>query len=424
MRICFVMPYCYPLFNPAIKHVFGGSEARAFLFARKLADRGHQVSFIVMNHGQNDIEEFAGIKVYRFPDLKSGDGWFETTYSRFFRSMRLISKSESPGIKEVLMLPILFLLLAFGKLMRNFREVEKRDWRSLFKGTGAEYFATFGVSDLAAEIFSTAKNIGKKCVLFTGSDYDFLDIYYEGSIERNKYGTVGALGFRAVQSADEIIVQTQNHLGLLNDRYNRAGTVVRNAIEVAAPTGNASFSDRDYVLWVGKSDGIKRPDRLIDLARLCPEIKFLAVMNKSDLKMHMEIEQAKPENVQIVDHVPFDQIQGVFQKAIALVNTSDFEGFPNTFLQAGLAGAPVLSYFVDPDSFISAYGCGLVSGGDEKLAAEFLIKLSRNENLWRDFSRNIHSYTEKFHSLDNNVEALESIFKLRSKATLEPLATV
>ena len=39
-------------------------------------------------------------------------------------------------------------------------------------------------------------------------------------------------------------------------------------------------------------------------------------------------------------------------KSKILINTSSFEGFPNTFVQAWANGVPVISLKVDPDNII------------------------------------------------------------------------
>jgi glycosyltransferase involved in cell wall biosynthesis len=47
-----------------------------------------------------------------------------------------------------------------------------------------------------------------------------------------------------------------------------------------------------------------------------------------------------------------DEIHNYYRDAIALVNTSAYEGFPNTFLEAWQYNTPVLSLSVDPNRFI------------------------------------------------------------------------
>jgi len=38
-KICFVCPYCYPLFNAECKDIFGGSEVRIYQIANEIANR-------------------------------------------------------------------------------------------------------------------------------------------------------------------------------------------------------------------------------------------------------------------------------------------------------------------------------------------------------------------------------------------------
>jgi glycosyltransferase involved in cell wall biosynthesis len=60
----------------------------------------------------------------------------------------------------------------------------------------------------------------------------------------------------------------------------------------------------------------------------------------------------------------------LYPRAIAVVSTSEYEGFSNVFLEAWSHGVPALSLRIDPDGVIGRLGLGEVAGGSvETLAA-------------------------------------------------------
>ena len=51
-------------------------------------------------------------------------------------------------------------------------------------------------------------------------------------------------------------------------------------------------------------------------------------------------------------------IDALYDRAKVLVNTSDVEGFPNSYLQAWIRGVPVVT-LIDPDGVIEREGLGV-----------------------------------------------------------------
>jgi hypothetical protein len=88
------------------------------------------------------------------------------------------------------------------------------------------------------------------------------------------------------------------------------------------------------------------------------------IANKVDERSFRELLEDAPANVVILESVRPSELHNEFAGAIALLCTSELEGFPNTFLDAGCFGVPVLSLGIDPDGMITREGGGVVTNGD------------------------------------------------------------
>ena len=62
IRVCFIAPKAYPLFNPAVKGVLGGAEVDLYFLATELAkDKNFVVTFITADYGQEETETIEGV---------------------------------------------------------------------------------------------------------------------------------------------------------------------------------------------------------------------------------------------------------------------------------------------------------------------------------------------------------------------------
>ena len=132
------------------------------------------------------------------------------------------------------------------------------------------------------------------------------------------------------------------------------------------------------------------------------------MLNKRQQHVYDELLATAPPNVQIVERVPFDQMDGYFQHARLFLNTSMAEGFPNAFLQAGKFGVPVASLHVDPDGMLSQHGCGTCAAGDMEQLTRRVNDLFADTDFHATRSAAIGTYVEQHHELSARVEQLSA----------------
>jgi glycosyltransferase involved in cell wall biosynthesis len=115
---------------------------------------------------------------------------------------------------------------------------------------------------------------------------------------------------------------------------------------------------------------------------------------------------ARPENVRIVERVPFWQVEGYMRGAWAFINTSIFEGSANTYLQAGKYGVPVLVLEREAAGFVGECGCGLVANGSVDRLREGLLGLQHDDALRITLSTAIARQVRSRHDLPGRIDEL------------------
>jgi glycosyltransferase involved in cell wall biosynthesis len=166
----------------------------------------------------------------------------------------------------------------------------------------------------------------------------------------------------ARRHADLELVQTEAQMALLPT--GRRAELFPNLLD----TGRAwRPSWGDAVLWVGTiRPDVKRPDRFLALARRLPHRKFIMVgelRGDEGFRRRFLADAALP-NLEVAGFQPPAALPDWFARARTLVNTSDVEGFPNTFLEAAASQVPIVSLHVDPNGMLEG-GAGRFAKGDE-----------------------------------------------------------
>ncbi|MBI9043081.1 MAG: glycosyltransferase [Anaerolineaceae bacterium] len=385
----------------------------------------NDVSFIVMDHSQKEIEQYQNIHVYKhnyYPEA----GYL---YKKYFQGIRreVHYFIKYPYIKVNKKTPQIYLkafIIAIESLFfRLFQKIRtslsskmhigdfqiSREKFKTYNKVDADIYIISGVSNLAAEVFAFCRNNNKKSILLLASDNDLSEDYQTKSNEVLLYKNIGQLCHYALKNANCIISQTEYQKTLLKQRFDRESIILRNPLELGDYSEFIPLKDRKTALWVGKSDTIKQPQILIDLAKQFSNQEFTLIMNHVNREIHRKILDHLPPNVIYYEYVSFFEIEKFFSEAFVLINTSVFEGFPNTFLQAGKFGVPILSLKVDPDNFISKNNCGIVANGDHNQFIEGFKQLINNKEKALSYSKNIQNYIKKFHDAKDITNQLQSI---------------
>ena len=401
-RVCFVALNAYPAIDPQAPGAIGGIETRAWMFARALVARGDcEVQFVVRHTQPLRKTVVDGVTLVPILD-------------RFYR----LRESVSTRIERQPLFPYLRIRnwslgllwqLPFLAMIRQFRAKPPgpREPQPLLQAIDTDLFCTFGVQSFSAATIASAHAAGRPTVLVLGSDSDLDERYTEHSTWINPYTDRGDLCWWIVRNADVVVTQTAWQQQRLQSQFARTGACVENPIDVEEwdarqilPLADTYSTGWDrYILWVGRAEAVhKRPQVCLELARLCPQAQFLLVLNPRDDGLEEHLRQTAPANVRFVRHVPFPQMPALFRRAVALVNTSSLEGFPNTFLQAALSRIPVGALDVG-DVFLPASGAGVACGGSLQTLADFTNRVWADPTSWQSRMETAREYVIQNHGL-------------------------
>ncbi len=154
----------------------------------------------------------------------------------------------------------------------------------------------------------------------------------------------------------------------------------------------------------------KRPELVVDLARRLPQLRFHII--GGDKPGHEALYEGVREaakalpNVTFHGRVPYRDVNQYYDRAKVFVNTSESEGFPNSFLQAWQRGAPLVTFF-DPDGIVRRLGLGsAVLDLDEMAVA--VNDIATDESKWLAIGSRCRAFMREHYGDDTVLAAYES----------------
>jgi glycosyltransferase involved in cell wall biosynthesis len=313
--VVFYTPHLGAIFGTTGAPSPGGAETQVLALARALARRGVDVALIVFGRADDLPRQIDGIEIIDRPARR--------------RRGAAGLPTEAIAIWQAL-------------------------WRArantvVYRGVGFELGLLAAYTRLARQrlVFSSASVV----------DFDS---------GRLSAGTGARIMFEfGVRLADRIVVQTEDQLPLCKSAFGRVPVLIKSIAPPATPRSGRPES----FLWVGRFVSYKRPLDYVTLARSMPDAQFWMVglpPGRDDERPLAELVVAQARevaNLELLAPRPHDEIQELMKRAVASVNTSDFEGMPNGLLEGWACGVPALVLRHDPGGVVVRHELGGFAGG-------------------------------------------------------------
>ena len=367
-KICFVALNAYPVFSGDYCNGsggIGGAELQQSILGRELVKKGYDISFIIFDNGTPGTEKKEGIT-------------FIKTIERKYRFTGILSY-----------------VTAFSSV-----------WHAL-KTADADAYYQRGADQLTGIVSFFCLVKRKKFVFAVTSDMDVNGVF------SHSFGFFSRCLFHGgLRIADTIIVQSEYQKELVKSRFHRDAIVIKNVYLPGPAT--ESQDKKSGVLWVSTIRPWKRPDLFLELARSLPLIKFQMIGGPApkyeSFYNKIKAEAGTIPNLEFLGLVPYTQIDRYFADSALFVNTSPYEGFPNTFLQAWANHCPVVSLSVDPDEVICTHGLGCHAKTFDRMIAD-VDSLMKNERQRIEFGKNGHAYVENEHDAGRIIPQYSEVFQ-------------
>lgn len=363
MKLCLVglenLPVLAREYN---RHGIGGEQVQQTLLARALQRRGHAVSMVSGDYGQADGAAWHGVPVYKAFRAEAG-------------------------------LPVLrFIHPRWTGL-----------WRALARADAEVYYTSCaGMHVGLMALFCRARGRGLVFRLAHDTDADPARLLIRYTRDKKLY----AYGLRRSHA---VLSQHGGQQRMLATHYGVPSTVADMLVE--PPGQELPLAARDIpVLWVNNLRDFKRPDLALELARLLPQP---AAQPGTQPVMHMvggpqpgfaALYQSIAEQAACVPHlrfhgrVPYHDVGELYDRARVFVNTSDTEGFPNSYLQSWRRGVPVVAFF-DPDGLIAREGLGHIATSMPDMV-QAVTRLLQDDAHWHAVSARCRAYMAQHHDDD------------------------
>ncbi len=218
-----------------------------------------------------------------------------------------------------------------------------------------------------------------------------------------------------INNCAQIVAQTKQQGVYLKQYFNKdAFAVIRNFHPL--PKETIIKYNPIKILWVANFKAWKQPEQFIrlseDLLKIHENIQCIMVgepsSSESAWQKSLEDRIGKVTCLEYLGGQKIEEVNRLLSGAHIFVNTSLYEGFPNTFIQAWMRKVPVISLACNPDGVFDDRKIGFYSAGSYEEMLRQVDLLIKNSTLREEMGENAQQYAFNVHS-DKNIDSLITI---------------
>ncbi len=208
----------------------------------------------------------------------------------------------------------------------------------------------------------------------------------------------------------KIIEDVQNIYGFSSELRKKMHTVYVPAAEGVKSTDFTDHEKRDTVLWVGRLSLQKRPDILVEIAKILPEQQFDVYGPPGNSDSSSDIVEGKISN--ITYRGVYNSLEEIdYTKYSSFLNTSEWDGLPTVIIQMMAIGLPIVTSMVCgiPELVNEDNGWPVYSFDDPAEYAKSLRKVNIQKKLVLEKQKLASSDVLVIHSRRSFYERLERL---------------
>lgn len=218
-----------------------------------------------------------------------------------------------------------------------------------------------------------------------------------------------------IKNAGLIIAQTEHQGHLLLENYNRVPSAVISNYHPVPETEVIIKGEQLAVLWIANFKRIKQPEIFVKLASDLQDlnyVRFVMVGSPPADEQWFDYLKAKIQvqsNLEYLGALTQDEVNALLARSHVLVNTSEYEGLSNAFIQAWLREVPVISLNSNPDNLLGDGYLGYCADGDYDRLVQVTRKVLQDFQLIKSIGSRARQYASHAYS-ENNIQALMKHF--------------